>query len=77
MGYQHMTHGTTLVWIRRVASRYAAWTAAVRSGAMSVPSRVFSGAEIAISPSHYSNAWTSIGAGSAITSSGAWRTQSR
>jgi hypothetical protein len=44
---------------------------------MSPPSRVFSGADIAISPSQFSNAWTSIAAGRAITSSGAWRTQSR
>ena len=77
VGYQHITQGIELEWIRAVAGRYAACTALMRSAAMSLPSRVFSGAEIAISPSQCSNACASIAAGSASTSSGAWRTQSR
>ncbi len=77
VGYQHITHGIALEWIRSVAGRYAACTAPMRSAAMSLPSRVFSGAEIAISPSQCWNACSSIDAGWASTSSGAWRTQSR
>ena len=72
-----MTHGKWLLLTRSVAWRYAACTAPVRSGLMSLPSLVFSGAPMAISASQCSSAWISIAAGFAITSSGACRSQSR
>jgi hypothetical protein len=77
VGYQHITQGKVAALTRSNAGRYAALTALVRSDGMSLPSRVFSGAETAINASHVFSTCRSSGAGSWINSSGASRSQSR